>query len=392
MARDGTLLHMNAAGLAMVGASGTEAMVGQSVYDLIAPEDRDRFRAFNEKICAGEKGTLEFDIVNLRGSRRQMESHAAPLPQSDGNFIQLAVTLDVTERKAADRAKGLLAAIVDSSDDAIVSKDLSGTITTWNTGAERVLGYTAEEAIGRNITMIVPPERLSEETEILARVRRGERIEHFETVRKRKDGRLVDVSVTISPMRDAHGDIIGSSKVARDITQRKAAERDLRESEIRFRTLSESLDSEVRARTKELEERIADVLKQSEQLRDLSWRLLRIQDEERRHIARELHDSAGQTLAVLGMKLGSIVEDTKRNEPKISESLLEAETLVQQLTREIRTTSYLLHPPLLDEAGLPAALSWYISGLKERGGLDVSLSISEPFCGSRVKWNWWSSV
>ena len=260
VAQDGTLLHMNAAGLTMVGAAGADMVVGRSVYDLIAPEDGDRFRAFNERICAGEKGTLEFDIVNLQGSRRQMESHAAPLRHSDGSFVQLAVTRDVTERKVADRAKGLLAAIVDSSSDAIVSKDLDGTITTWNRGAERLLGYTADEAIGRNITLIIPPERLPEETEILARVRRGERIEHFETVRKHKDGRLVDVSVTISPVRDAQGNISGSSKVARDITERKAAERNLRESEARFRTLSESLDSEVRARTKELDERSADVL------------------------------------------------------------------------------------------------------------------------------------
>ncbi|MFB3818964.1 MAG: PAS domain S-box protein [Candidatus Methylomirabilales bacterium] len=122
-----------------------------------------------------------------------------------------------------------LAAIVDSSDDAIISKNLDGIIQTWNRGAERIFGYTAAEAIGRPIAMLIPPERPDEEPGILARIRRGERVDHYETVRIRKDGRRIDISVTISPIREANGRIVGASKIARDISDRKQAEREREE-------------------------------------------------------------------------------------------------------------------------------------------------------------------
>src|SRR5690348_10721060 len=115
----------------------------------------------------------------------------------------------------------MLAAIVESSDDAIVSKDLNGTIMTWNAGAERVFGYTAEEAIGRPILMLLPPERKDEEARILASLVRGERIDHYETERMRKDGRRIYVSLSVSPIKDSSGRIVGGAKIARDITLRK---------------------------------------------------------------------------------------------------------------------------------------------------------------------------
>ena len=114
-----------------------------------------------------------------------------------------------------------LASIVDSSDDAIVSKNLDGIVTSWNSGAERVFGYSASEAIGQPITLVIPQDRQSEEREILTRIRRGERIDHFETVRQRKNGSLIVVSLTVSPVKDANGKIVGASKIARDITQQK---------------------------------------------------------------------------------------------------------------------------------------------------------------------------
>lgn len=123
-----------------------------------------------------------------------------------------------------DEAVQRLAAIVQFSDDAIVGKDLNGIVTDWNGAAERLYGYTAEEMIGTPITRVIPEERLGEEDEILSRLRRGERIDHYETVRKRKDGSLVDVSLTVSPIRDGRGKVVGASKIARDITERKRAE------------------------------------------------------------------------------------------------------------------------------------------------------------------------
>jgi PAS domain S-box-containing protein len=121
-------------------------------------------------------------------------------------------------------ARARLAAIVTSSDDIIVSKTLDGVITTWNPAAERIFGWTAAEAVGRHITLIIPEDRLAEEDDVLARIRRGERVDHFETVRRTRDGRLIDVSITVSPVRDAAGRIVGASKVARDITERRHLE------------------------------------------------------------------------------------------------------------------------------------------------------------------------
>ncbi|MFZ1198354.1 MAG: PAS domain S-box protein [Pseudolabrys sp.] len=121
-----------------------------------------------------------------------------------------------------------MASIVESSDDAIVSKNLDGIIANWNRGAERIFGYTSDEAIGQPITIVIPTDRQSEERKILMRIRRGERIDHFETVRQRKDGSLVVVSLTVSPVRNAEGQIVGASKIARDITERNETTSKLR--------------------------------------------------------------------------------------------------------------------------------------------------------------------
>jgi PAS domain S-box-containing protein len=314
------------------------------------------------------------------GKRRWFVPHPRLLRDAEGQMVGgINLLMDITERKQAELATALLAAIVDSSDDAIVSKNLDGIITSWNKGAEHTFGYSADEAVGRHISLIIPPDRQDEENDILRRLKSGDRIDHFETVRQRKDGTRLDISVTISPVKDSTGRISGASKVARDISQRKRLDMALRQSEERFRKLSETLDAEVRARTAELEERNREVLARAEQVRQLSWRVLRVQDDERRHIARELHDSAGQNLAVLGMNLASIAQNAKKRAPEMSDSVEQALEMVQELTKEIRTTSYLLHPPLLDENGLPAALSWYIRGLSERSGLDIAFTISEGF-------------
>ncbi|MGA2696694.1 MAG: sensor histidine kinase, partial [Terriglobales bacterium] len=163
----------------------------------------------------------------------------------------------------------------------------------------------------------------------------------------------------------------------RDISDQVRARVVISESEDRFRKLAATLESEVQIRTKELEERNAQVLEQAQTVQGLSQDLMRVQDEERRHIARELHDSAGQTLTVLGMTLGKLAQHASAGEPQLAADIGEAQTILEQLTKEIRTASYLLHPPLLDESGLGVALQWYIDGVGERSGLDVSLTLPE---------------
>ena len=148
-----------------------------------------------------------------------------PLHDASGAFVgAVNMLIDMSEHRRAEHASQRLAAIVESSDDAIISKDLNGVIATWNKGAERLFGYLEQEAVGKPITMLIPEQHRDEETRILQRIRSGERIDHFETVRRRKDGSMVSISLTVSPISDGLGHIVGASKIARDITEQKRRE------------------------------------------------------------------------------------------------------------------------------------------------------------------------
>ncbi|WP_020471021.1 PAS domain-containing hybrid sensor histidine kinase/response regulator [Zavarzinella formosa] len=164
-------------------------------------------------------------LIAKDGSERPIDDSASPIRADSGDLAgAVLVFRDVSEQKQAEKDRARLAAIVESSEDAILSKSLNGIVLSWNTGAERLFGYRSDEAVGRHITLIIPPERLDEEADIIRRICRGERVEHFETVRVTKDGRRRDISLTISPLRDAEGHVVGASKVARDVTERKLAE------------------------------------------------------------------------------------------------------------------------------------------------------------------------
>jgi PAS domain S-box-containing protein len=175
-----------------------------------------------QRVMAARRGE-RMEYCYAQYGHRWLEISASPVA-TGGVAVYFR---DVSERKRAEQASARLAAIVESSEDAIISKSLDGVIESWNAAAERMYGYSAEEAIGQSILIVIPPERHSEETEILARLRRGERLEHYDTVRRRKNGELFDVSLTVSPLRDASGTVVGASKIARDISERKRAEQAL---------------------------------------------------------------------------------------------------------------------------------------------------------------------
>jgi PAS domain S-box-containing protein len=197
--------------------------LGFGWLDAVHADDRQMTSsAFMAATKKRETFRLEYRLRRRDGEYGWVMDSAAPRFGRNGEFLGcVGSVIDITERKRAEEAKARLAAIVESSDDAIISKGLDGVITTWNAGAERLFGYTAQEAVGRHITMLMPPERLHEEAVILGRIRRGERMEHYETMRRRKDGRLLDISLSVSPVIDSEGRIVGASKIARDITGRK---------------------------------------------------------------------------------------------------------------------------------------------------------------------------
>jgi PAS domain S-box-containing protein len=174
-------------------------------------------------------------LIAKDSTERAIDDSAAPIRDSKGNTVGVVLVFrDVTERRLAERSARFLASIVESSDDAIIGKDLNGFITSWNHGAERIFGYTAAEAVGRSIAMLAPPDRADEMPRILQRIRQGEQVEHFDTVRRAKDGRLVPISLTVSPIKDEDGEIVGASKIARDISERKRAEAALHEEKERL--------------------------------------------------------------------------------------------------------------------------------------------------------------
>lgn len=171
-------------------------------------------------------GLANHTVLVARGGREfPIDDSAAPILDERGRVAGVVLVFrDVSGKRRVELLNEHLAAIVESSDDIIASKTLDGVITSWNRGAERILGYTADEVLGRHISVIMPPELLEDMPKILGRIRRGERVEHYQTKRRRKDGTIIDVSLTVSPIRDAEGNIVGASKIGRDITREKLAE------------------------------------------------------------------------------------------------------------------------------------------------------------------------
>jgi PAS domain S-box-containing protein len=222
-------LSVNPAFLLTTGLS-REQVVGKLVKDII-PEPARSLVLDHYATAIRERRTVRWEETSEYPAGRKVGLvSVTPTFDAGGRCVNLIGTVhDITERKREEELRARLAAVVESSDDAVISKTLEGIITTWNRGAEQIFGYTAAEAIGKPITMLMPPGRVNEEPSILERLERGERIEHYETVRIHKDGTLMDISLSVSPIRESSGNLIGASKIARDITSRKKMEEALRD-------------------------------------------------------------------------------------------------------------------------------------------------------------------
>ena len=267
----------------------------------------------------GEMQAHERDRLGRRAAESRHSARLTTVTDLIGAFLGIAMVVlafrlfrrDLAHRQQADDAIRRLAAIVESSDDAIVSKTLDGTITSWNRGAERIYGYTAEEAIGRPITMLCPRERVDETLHELQRAGRGERIEHYVTQRLRRDGVRIDVSLTISPVKDAEGNVIGVSAIAHDVTERKRLQREV----------------------------------------------LAIAEEQQLRIGQDLHDGTGQELtglAMLGQRLANMLSAKALTESELAAKIVDG---LEQALRHVRAMSKGLVPVEVDAEGLMSALA-----------------------------------
>jgi PAS domain S-box-containing protein len=348
---------------------------------MVHPEDLANLdKALAHAISTRGELRAEFRIIRADGLERWIETTAQMFYDEREKPLRIiGVSTDITERKQIeDRERQMAAEAVAATAKfrAVFEQTpvfagimaLDGTIIDANQLCLQACGYRAEDVLG-HLFWETGWWRRSEEVQAKIRaatMQAAQGIPFRETLTYHwadDTERLVDFAV--HPIVDHQGKILFLHPTGVDIT-------DLKRAEEKYRTLAETLDAEVRVRT-------AEVVQQSEQLRDLSSRLLQTQDEERRHIARELHDSAGQILTALGMTIALAAKNAPQEIPDLAKYMEESQELVRQLSQEIRTMSYLLHPPLLDETGLSEAIRWYIQGLTERNGMEIALEVPANF-------------
>jgi PAS domain S-box-containing protein len=300
-----------------------------------------------------------------------------------GKFVNIS-ELKASEQKADDllfrleRQSRILDITLSSISDFAYIFDREGRFIFVNQSLLQLWGLALENAVGKNFYELKYPDELA--ARLLQQIQKvfdTGIVLTDETEYTSPTGVGGFYEYIFCPVLDREGKVELVAGSTRDITERKRVEGELRRSQERLRELAASLEHQIQERTQELELRNNEVMLHSELLRELSQRLMTTQDQERRHIAREMHDSAGQLIAVLSMHLAQISDKTDRANPEISKHANDALKLLKELDQELRTTSYLLHPPMLDELGLRAALAWYIEGLEQRAAIQVQLSIAE---------------
>jgi PAS domain S-box-containing protein len=286
----------------------------------------------------------------------------------DGRKCRAAV-VDITARKSAEAATAQLAAIVNSSSDAIIGKDLTGRITSWNAGAEKLFGYSAAEMLGGPVSQLIPSGRLPENEQIMSRIQRGESVKPLETVRLAKSGRSLDLSVTVSPIWSAAGKIVGASTVARDITAQKAAEAARRRLAV-MTASNRKLEQEI-IRRKLLER---DLKASGQELRRLSHQILLAQEAERKRISRELHDTVLQTLVGISVHLASLTPKQSDKATSLRQKIAQTQRLVEKSLAMVHRFAVELRPTVLDDLGLIPALHAFLKDFMKRTGVRARLT------------------
>lgn len=332
--------------------------------------------------------------VSMQGELRTYHVKLDPQRDPQGRIIGLTgATFDLTESKRAEAEREKLSRqrqlALDAAKMAWWHYDAVAEVGTWDDSFKEIFGVTTNSLPKGDIRQRIYPEDLSRmAAEFKAAFEDANPRPHFGEYRiVRPDGSVRWVEIYAAAEFRARGSVrefVGCSGTVRNATERKATELALRESEARHRELAANLDREVQVRTMELRRRNEELAHTAEQVRLLTGRLLQLQDAERRRIARELHDSSGQILTAIGLELANLGEEVQRGEirqaaPGLLQKVEESEKLVRMLHQELRTTSYLLHPPLLDEAGLSSAISWYVQGVAERSGMAIEFDAPQNF-------------
>jgi PAS domain S-box-containing protein len=341
LSRNGAVLYCNSRFSELMGRPPGK-VIGIAFWSLVAETERNRFRNF---LAEAQKGAAkgEFNLRCRDGSLVPVYLSLSRFREYEGHVLGMVVTdLSEQKRRHAEATRLQLAAIVESSQDAIIAKTLDAKIVSWNRGAEGIYGYTADEAIGQPISILLPPGQDDELTAIMERIRRGRKVEPYETKRRRKDGTVIDVFLAISPIKTPDGETVGASAVARDITERKQA---------------------------------AEIKQAQTTRRLLLERVLSAQEEERRRVARELHDEAGQLLTSLLVGLRTLEHARTLAEVKAQGQQLRETTA--RAMGEIGRLARGLHPTVLDDHGLGVALSRYVAEYKEVHQIAVDLRLGE---------------
>jgi PAS domain S-box-containing protein len=375
---DYAIFMLDAGGHVKTWTAGAERIKGYKASEIIGKhfaifypeEDKSAGKPAWELEVAEREGRFEDEGWRLRkdGSRFWANVVITAIRDERGKLIGFGkITRDFTERRAheqrlAESEERFRLLVEGVPDYAIYMMDPEGRVTTWNSGAERIKGYTASEIIGRHYSTFFPQEdvRAGKPQKILKAAAEEGKVEQ-EGWRIRKDGSRFWVNALVTALHDKSGELVGFSKITRDATEKMQHQK--------------ALETEVAERKRAEEE----LVKSEASLRKLSLSLLRMQDEERRRIGREMHDSVGQYLTALKMNLGILSVKEPNLSPETREELRTSTEMLEECVKEVRTISYLLYPPMLEEMGLKSAISWYLDGLKQRSEIEIRFNAPKNF-------------